>query len=120
RHEPIAVEPAAANEEGVRAGAAAQTGGFEVDEDERWTGRGTVREERRFPRCGAEAFRDRADMLAAVPGAPVPLPLHDVAAVGPLAAQSAEIASGFRIRDLGIDVDSGLATACSGRLVGSF
>ena len=80
RHErAVALEPAAADQERQRAGAAAESGGLEIEEHERWPGRSAAGEERRLAGRSLEPLRHRADPLAPVQRRRLPSPIDDEA-----------------------------------------
>src|SRR5262249_3328979 len=92
RDEAVAVEPTAPDEERVRAGAAAQPRGFEIEEQERRADRMAAGQNRRIAGRGMKPGRQRSDFLATMPGGARPLALDDEAAVAMAAAQCRKIA----------------------------
>jgi len=87
REPALVVEPSAADEERLRAGAAAQACGFEIEEDERHARRNSAADERRFVDRRLEPGRQIADRRATAARGRRHAPFDDETAVAPFAAE---------------------------------
>jgi hypothetical protein len=88
RREPaIVFEPSAADEKRLRAGPAAQAGGFEVEENERHVRRRAAADERRLMDGPLEPGRQFTNRRPAATRRWWCMPFHDEAAVTPFAAE---------------------------------
>ncbi len=91
RHESVLVEPAAANEKHVRSGAAAESGGFEIEKHERRPRRSTAGKERRVAIDASSRAATFADPFSPVSRRRRPAAIDDEAVTGPATCERRQV-----------------------------